>query len=105
MLRLGLKSIRIEIALELFLPLYESRDQLPEQNSHYKESIDMVSFLHEQIQFESLHYLGMFFAHFLEILFAVPIVDAFLRSGTLFHIFAIILVAKLGYPGTGVRIS
>ena len=47
----------------------------------------------------------MFLAHFLEIHLAALIVDAFCRPGTSFQILAMILVAKLGYPGTGGRIS
>ena len=47
----------------------------------------------------------MTLAHFLEIVFAAPMVDAFWSSGTLFQIFAMLLVARAGYPGTGGRIS
>ena len=47
----------------------------------------------------------MTLAHFLEIVFAAPMVDAFWSSGTLFQIFAMLLVAKAGYPGTGGWIS
>ena len=47
----------------------------------------------------------MFLAHFLEMNLAALIVDAFCRPGTSFQILAILLVASIGYPGTGGRIS
>ena len=68
----------------------------------------MVSFLHEQIWYDSFdifHHLGTLFAHFWAIALAEPTVLAFSRSGTEFQTFAITLAATVGYPGTGGLIS
>ena len=50
-------------------------------------------------------HLGSPFAHLQAALSAAAKVDALRSSGTSFQILAILLVASIGYPGTGGRIS
>ena len=50
-------------------------------------------------------HLGSPFAHLQAALSAAAKVDALRSSGTSFQICAILLVASIGYPGTGGRIS